>query len=402
MSDLSTMRVLVVDDTAANLDILVETLGDDYKVIVATDGASALGNIQRHLPDLILLDIMMPDMDGYDVCQRLKRQETTKRIPVIFLTALKAEDNEARGLRLGAADYITKPFNPELVKARVRNHLELKRYRDHLEQVIDARTREIAERQRIEYELRSAKEKMENELAIAARIQAGFLPSALPAFPDHPEFELSAMMRPAREVGGDFYDLFLLDDETLVLIIADVSDKGIPAALYMMVSKTMLRTLTRQHRSPGKIFAEANQLLCLENDACMFVSALMAFYNFHTGWMVFSNAGHNPGIITGDDGFLGELTGNHGMALGILIDAQYNETRIYLSPGQTVFLYTDGVTEAVSPGGEMFGIERLKRYLRQYHGSGVVDLLTHLDQSLSDFQCGMPFDDVTLLALKRI
>ena len=143
MSDLPTMRILVVDDTEANIDILVDALGDDYRVNVALDGETALDSLVKNPPDLILLDIMMGGMDGYEVCRRLKADQTTRDIPVIFLTALTASSNEAKGLNLGAVDYITKPFSPDLVKARVRNHLELKLHRDHLEEMVKLRTDEL-------------------------------------------------------------------------------------------------------------------------------------------------------------------------------------------------------------------------------------------------------------------
>jgi two-component system sensor histidine kinase/response regulator len=137
--------ILVVDDTEINIDVLVEALAGDYAVRVALDGESALRSVAKALPGLILLDVMMPEMDGFEVCRRLKEVKATQDIPVIFLTALSEEEDEARGLELGAADYITKPFNPALVKARVRNHLELKRYRDHLEELVERQTHELAE-----------------------------------------------------------------------------------------------------------------------------------------------------------------------------------------------------------------------------------------------------------------
>ena len=143
MSDLSNFTVMLVDDTETNIDILVETLSDDYDISVAMDGESALEDISEDPPDLILLDIMMPGIDGYEVCERLKADEATKNIPVIFLTAMTDEQDEARGLALGAVDYVTKPFSPGLVKSRVRNQLELKRHRDHLEEMVRERTREL-------------------------------------------------------------------------------------------------------------------------------------------------------------------------------------------------------------------------------------------------------------------
>ncbi len=152
MPDLSNMRILVVDDVEANVDILVDTLGDDYRVSVAMDGMSALEDIKETIPDLILLDIMMPGIDGYEVCRRLKSEKETWDIPVIFLTALTEESNESKGLTLGAVDYITKPFSPELVKSRVHNHLELKLHRDDLEKLVRERTSQLLLTQEITIE----------------------------------------------------------------------------------------------------------------------------------------------------------------------------------------------------------------------------------------------------------
>jgi putative two-component system response regulator len=143
MMDLSSATVMIVDDTVTNVDILVETLGETYNLSVAMDGESALEAIAEGIPDLILLDIMMPGMDGYEVCEHLKQKDETRSIPIIFLTAMTGEQDEARGLALGAVDYITKPFSPSLVKARVRNQLELKLHRDHLEELVKERTREL-------------------------------------------------------------------------------------------------------------------------------------------------------------------------------------------------------------------------------------------------------------------
>jgi sigma-B regulation protein RsbU (phosphoserine phosphatase) len=401
MSSLSDMRVMIVDDTEANIDILIETLGEDYRVVVATDGEMALEDIRRNPPDLILLDIMMPGIDGYEVCRRLRKKEPALNIPVIFLTALKEEGDEAKGLALGAVDYITKPFNPGLVKSRVRNHLELKRYRNHLEDLVEARTREIAERQRTEYELRAAKEKIEHELTVAAQIQNCFLPPAFPAFPERREFDLFAMMRPARRVGGDFYDFFLLGADQLVLIVADVSDKSIPAALYMMVSRTIFRSLARQIRSPAEVLSEANDLIYEENGTCMFVTALMAVYTISTGRLVLANAGHTPPIRIEPDGTPRSIEARHGMALGIQPGLSFDETEGRLALGQALFLYTDGVTEALSPTGDLFGVKGLIQGLDDCRGLDLAATLNHVVGEVVKFQEGEQVDDVTMLALKR-
>jgi sigma-B regulation protein RsbU (phosphoserine phosphatase) len=401
MSELSNMRVMVVDDTEANIDILLETLADDYKVIVATDGESALEDIKKSPPDLILLDIMMPGMDGYEVCQKLKEMEITRNIPVIFLTALKEEGDEARGLGLGAVDYITKPFNPELVKARVRNHLDLKRHRNHLEELVEKRTQEIAERQRVEYQLRAAKEKIESELNIAAEIQRSILPSTFPAFPEHREFDLYAMMTPAREVGGDFYDFFFVDDDHLAVIIADVSDKGVPAALFMMISRTIFRSIAKQRKSPSQILAETNDLLCEGNDTGMFVTAYIAFYHLPTGRLTYSSGGHNPALLFGPNDVCRELTCKHGTALGVRPGQSYKEYVDKLETGQILVLYTDGVTEACSPHEELFGVDRFTRLVCDCHALSLSQMFNHIDKDLKEFQQGNQFDDITMLALKR-
>ena len=144
--------VLIVDDVAENIHVLMGTLKDDYAILAARDGQKALDIAQSKLPDIILLDIMMPEMDGYEVCLTLKKLESTKHIPIIFITALSESDDEAKGLEMGAVDFIAKPFNPDLVKSRVRNHLELKKYRDQLEELVEARTQELQQTQEVTIE----------------------------------------------------------------------------------------------------------------------------------------------------------------------------------------------------------------------------------------------------------
>jgi len=190
MPDLSNFTVMVVDDAETNIDILVETLGDDYDISVAMDGPSALENISDDPPDLILLDIIMPGMDGYEVCEKLKADEKTLSIPVIFLTALTEEQDEARGLQLGAVDYITKPFSPGLVKARVRNQLELKRHRDQLEELVRERTRELELTQEATIESMAAlAEYRDPETGGHIRRTKNYVKILAIQLKDHPDFE---------------------------------------------------------------------------------------------------------------------------------------------------------------------------------------------------------------------
>jgi sigma-B regulation protein RsbU (phosphoserine phosphatase) len=402
--------VLVVDDTPANIQVLMETLKDDYRIVAAVNGERALQlAISDPPPDIILLDVMMPEMDGYEVCARLKADAKTRDIPVIFITAMSDAQDETKGLELGAVDYITKPISPPVVSARVKSHLELKQAREILknqnvilEQRVAERTKEVLELQQVEFDLRAAKEKVENELNIAAQIQKNILPSKFPAYPDRKEFELYALMQPARYVGGDFYDFFFVDDNTLALVMADVSDKGIPAALFMMVSRTLIASLAVDHRSPSIVLEKANNVMCQNNESGMFVTVFLAFYDVLNGNLTASNAGHSAGLIIDPGGASREWAHTHGAALGFMEDLPYKEETMNLEAGQTLFLYTDGVTEAMSPDNELFGLAQLREMLKRKHDLELDKLCTDIEASLSEFQQGQQFDDITMLALKRI
>jgi CheY-like chemotaxis protein len=282
--------VLVVDDTPTNIHILMEILKNDYRVVAAVNGKRALQLAASDPPpDIILLDVMMPEMDGNEVCARLKAEPKTRDIPIIFITAKSEARDETKGFELGAVDYITKPISPPVVLARVKSHLELKQAKEILkkqnvilEQRVEERTKEVLELQQVEFDLRAAKEKVENELNIAAQIQKSILPSEFPAYPDRKEFELFALMQPARYVGGDFYDFFFVDDQTLALVMADVSDKGIPAALFMMVSRTLINSLALavENKSPSVVLEKANNIMCQNNESGMLSPYFWLFMMF--------------------------------------------------------------------------------------------------------------------------
>jgi len=404
-----TSTVLVVDDNPENIDLLGGVLNQDYKIKVALNGEKALEIAGSDPPpDIILLDIMMPGMDGYKVCRRLKSDAGTRDIPVIFVTSMSEVEDETKGLEVGAIDYVTKPISPPIVRARVKNHLELKQAREYLknqneilEQRVEERTREVIDLQRVEFELRAAQEKVENELNIAAQIQRSILPSTFPAFPEHGEFDLYAMMTPAREVGGDFYDFFFVDDDHLAVIIADVSDKGVPAALITMISRTIFRSIARQRKSPSEVLTEANDLLYEGNDTGMFVTAFLAYYHLPTGRFTYCNGGHNPALLFRPNGDCKELASKHGSALGVMPEISYKEDVEKLEPGEIFILYTDGVTEALSPNDELFGVDRFIKLVCSCDALNLSQMFEHIDKNLKEFQKGNQFDDITVLALKR-
>jgi sigma-B regulation protein RsbU (phosphoserine phosphatase) len=351
----------------------------------------------------------MPGMDGYEVCRRLKSDAKTQDIPVIFVTSMSEVEDETKGLEIvGAVDYITKPFSPAIVKARVKNSLELKEAREYLknqneilELRVEERTREVLELQRVEFELRAAQEKVENELNIAAQIQRSILPSDFPAFPEHDEFDLYAMMTPAREVGGDFYDFFFVDADHLAVIIADVADKGVPAALFTMICRTIFRSIARQRKSPSQVLTETNDLLCEGKDTGMFVTAFLAYYHLSTGRLTYSNGGHNPALLFGPNGDSRELARKHGPALGVRSGLMYKEDVDTLEHGQILVLYTDGVTETCSPDDELFGVDRFTELVCSCVSLNLSQMFNRIDKDLKEFQQDNLFDDITVLALKR-
>lgn len=404
-----TNTVLVVDDAPENIDLLDGVLNKDYKIKAALNGEKALKIAgSENPPDIILLDIEMPGMDGYEVCRRLKSDAKTQDIPVIFVTSMSEVEDETKGFDVGAIDYITKPISPAIVKARVKNHLELKEAREYLknqneilELRVEERTREVLELQRVEFELRAAQEKVENELNIAAQIQRSILPSDFPAFPEHDEFDLYAMMTPAREVGGDFYDFFFVDADHLAVIIADVADKGVPAALFTMICRTIFRSIARQRKSPSQVLTETNDLLCEGNDTGMFVTAFLAYYHLSTGRLTYSNGGHNPALLFGPNGDSRELARKHGPALGVRSGLMYKEDVDTLEHGQILVLYTDGVTEACSPDDELFGVDRFTELVCSCVSLNLSQMFNRIDKDLKEFQQGNLFDDITVLALKR-
>ena len=286
--------VLAVDDTPENLDVVKGILAPDYKVKAVTNGAAALKIAEKQPPDIILLDIMMPDMDGYEVCRQLKANPVTAAIPVIFLTAKDQTADEAEGFALGAADYIHKPVNPPILQARVNTHVALKKSMDELQDLSEALAR--------------AKERMEAELNVGRDIQHSMLPDWVPAYS---EIELCASMDAAREVGGDFYDYFMLNDEELCFCVADVSGKGVGAALFMAMTKLLIKSRASDDKMPAKILTRVNADLAQDNPTCMFVTVFLATINLRTGQVTYTNAGHNPPMIKRASGDVDEVPDAH-------------------------------------------------------------------------------------------
>jgi sigma-B regulation protein RsbU (phosphoserine phosphatase) len=331
-------NILIVDDTPANLRLLSQMLAEQgYRARPVPDGTLALAAARAEPPDLVLLDVRMPEMDGYEVCEHLKADAETRDIPVIFISALDATQDKVRAFTAGGVDYVTKPFQTEEVLARVETHLALRE---------------------LQRQLQDANKKMAEELALAGEVQASFLPRELLSIPG---WQLSAMLKPARETSGDFYDLIPLPDGRWGIVMADVTDKGAGAALYMALSCTLIRTYAVEYPAqPELVLSTVNRRILAETHAMRFVTVFYGILYPATGRLVYGNAGHCRPYRFGAANSAGvqELV-LAGIPLGIYGDQTWEQAEVQLEPGDVLVLYTDGITEARNGQGALFGEERL-------------------------------------------
>ena len=383
-------RILVVDDNDDNRYTLTLYLDLEgfTNVEVAHDGEEAIARLQTTGFDLVLLDVMMPKVDGYQVLTWLKDQAGLRGLPVIMISALNEMSSVVRCIELGAVDYLLKPFNPVLLKARLGATLEKKRLRDE----IDAHLA-----------------RLENELEAARRLQMAMVPQSFPTPSAEFPIDLFASMEPAREVGGDLYDFFVTEDGMLCFLVGDVSGKGMPAALFMARAKSLIRIATELMRSrhgasasPADIIARVNRELCQDNSDMMFVTLFFAMLAPRTGDLEFCNAGHNlPYRINGKG--LAEIEGGKGIILGVRPEAVYTTGRLALAPGESVYLFTDGVTEAADPQDDMFSEARLEAVLRAAAGGTSAEMVKSVAEAVRGFVgTALPSDDITMLAIRRL
>ena len=245
------------------------------------------------------------------------------------------------------------------------------------------------------------KERIGAELSLATRIQADMLPNIYPAFPERSEFDIFASMDPAKEVGGDFYDFFLIDDDHLCMVIADVSGKGVPAALFMMASKIIMANNAMMNKSPAEILTDTNAAICSNNREQMFVTAWLGILEISTGKLTAANAGHEYPVLMQPDGIFEYVKDKHGFVIGGMDGAQYKEYEIMLKPGAKLFLYTDGVPEATSAENELFGAERLLKALNADRSAAPEQVLKNVRAHVDAFvKQAEQFDDLTMLCLQ--
>lgn len=371
--------VLVVDDAPANIRLVNEILHDNYRVRVATSGMKALQLAAGGpAPDLILLDVVMPEMDGYEVCARLKHDAATRDIPVIFLTGQTESADETRGFQAGAVDYIHKPFSPSVVAARVRTHLALRDTREQL-------ARQLAE--------------IRSELETARQIQLSILPQAVPRLAD---LDIAARYFPMSAVAGDFYDFLSPDEKHVGILVADVSGHGMPAALIASMLKIAFAAQARIACDPARLLTGLNETLCGKFHS-QYVTAGYAWIDLEGQKLVYAGAGHPPLLMRQCASGKTRTVLENGLFLGLFPEADYTAVEVPFQPGDWIVMYTDGVTEMANSGEEQFGEERLKLFLDGHPGgtaSKVADDLLHRLSWWSGRAAGEdPDDDVTFVAV---
>ncbi|MFC2042938.1 PP2C family protein-serine/threonine phosphatase [Chloroflexota bacterium] len=374
-------EILIVDDTPANLRLLSQMLtSQGYSVRAVTSGARALESVRASVPSLILLDIRMPDMDGYEVCSELKDNERTCDIPVIFISALNEIEDKVKAFKLGGVDYITKPFQMEEVLARTETHLALRNLQKQLQDAID---------------------KFERELQMAGKLQESFLPRKLPVFPD---WDLAAKLLPANETSGDFYDVFEFPDGQLGIIVADVVDKGVEAALFMALCWGLIRTYTAEYQEElQQSFWEVNQRLVMDTGGDKFVTVFYGVLDPRDGRLTYCNAGQSPGLLVkAPDGESVIRLEQTGPPLGIIENQTWEQRVEKIDPGDMLVLYTDGITDAQNRDGKFFDIGGLLEVLLSNSGRTALEVHEDILNGVSDFVADVQqFDDIALFVVMR-
>ncbi len=380
-------KILVVDDEP-DVEALIcqkfrqKIRAQELQFVFAQNGVDALEKLQQHAGiDIVLTDINMPEMDGLTLLGKLAELDVV--LKAVVISAYDDMENIRTAMNRGAFDFLTKPLDFQDLEITIEKTLhELWTLRQGLQ----ARDQLIA---------------IQKELDVATSIQQSILPRTFPPFPHRREFEIYAQMVPARHVGGDFYDFFLIDQESIGFVIADVSGKGVPAAIFMAMSRALLKATALTSVSPGECLRHVNRLLCRESDSGLFVTLVYGILHSRTGEVEYSMAGHSPPYLLLQTGGIAAVEYKGGMVLGVIEDNEYQVGRIVLQPGDGLFLYTDGVTEARDADQNFFSEQRLEEFLRRMNGSSLPEIIQGAVGELNNFSAGVPqTDDITILALR--
>jgi len=380
-------HLLVVDDNKVNRMLLMHNLQEQgHCVDLAVNGCEALELLRTNPFDLVLLDIEMPEMDGYQVLSTMKSDVQLRHIPVIMVTAVDEIESAIRCIEMGAEDYLPKPFNPVLLRARIGASLDKKHWRDKEQLYLKS---------------------LERELEIGREIQAGFLPTELP---HGPGWEIAACLKSAKKVAGDFYDAFYLESEQKVcLVIADVCDKGVGAALFMTLFRSLLRftigaTDAFGEHSPAAKLKYAvtltnNYIADTHGETGMFATIFFGLLDPSDGTLTYINAGHEHPLVVNSNGNCTPLR-NTGPAVGVIPNVDFAVREVQLQPGELFFAFTDGAPDSLNLAEHRFGRERLVSLLSNHTSAQTVlaNVYAQLTEYIGEAE---QFDDITLLVVRR-
>ena len=378
-------KILVVDDEPDVEPLVLQRMRRKirsglYTFVFAQNGIEALVCLREDSDiDMVLSDINMPQMDGLTLLEQIPKVDPELR--AVIISAYGDMKNIRTAMNRGAFDFVTKPIDFEDLEITIERTLgHIAEWREAL----SSRDKLVA---------------LQNELEVASNMQQSILPTQ---FPKGPSFHVFGNMKPARSVGGDFYDIMRLDNGRIGLAIADVSDKGVPAALFMMSTRTLLKGAAIGTLKPGGVLREVNDLLNEDNEASMFVTVLYAVYDPANGTLTYANGGHNAPLVVHADGRSDLLPLTGGVALGLVPDMEYREDTFTLSPGDTVVLYTDGVSEAMNGDDEEFGNERLLKIFASSPPTNSEEANQAIFRAVEAFVGTAPqSDDITCLTLCR-
>ena len=380
-----TYKILVVDDEPDVEPLVLQRMRRDirsrkYEFVFAHNGVEAVELLNKDESiDMVISDINMPQMDGLTLLEEIS--EINPNIRSIIVSAYGDMKNIRTAMNRGAFDFVTKPLDFGDLRVTIERTLH---HMEEWREALSSRDKLVA---------------LQNELNVASGIQQSILPTV---FPSRDDYQIYASMEPARNVGGDFFDVVRLEDDRVGLAIADVSDKGVPAALFMMSSRTWMKGAAISSPEPGTVLGEVNALLHEDNDTQMFVTVLYAVYNPETGEFTYASGGHDAPLLVHSDGSSELLPLTGGIALGIVSDLAYGQNSVVLDHGETLVLYTDGVTEAMNGEGEQFGIERLRKVFSGRAPKDANEAAHKVFEAVNTFADGAAqSDDITCLTLRR-
>jgi phosphoserine phosphatase RsbU/P len=382
----SDVKILVVDDET-DMEPLIrqkfrrQIREKTYSFIFAVNGLDALAKILEY-PEIgiVLSDINMPEMDGLTLLTKLKELKNPK-LKTVIVSAYGDMDNIRTAMNRGAFDFITKPVDFEDLEITINKTLEeitlIRRSMDEHDQLVS----------------------IQKDLITAREIQQAILPKVFPPFPNQKKFDVYASMVPAKEVGGDFFDFFIIDSDRLGFVIGDVSGKGIPAAILMAVSRTLIRATGIKGVSASECVGYVNDLLWNESTSSMFVTVFYGILNTLKGEIEYVNAGHNPPYLLSSAG-IAKVEPTNGIALGVVEKINFQSKKIEINPGEILYLYTDGITEAFDQEEKAYGTEKLENFLQQHLHSPIKVIVNETFNEVDAFVDGAPqSDDITLLAI---